>query len=106
MNYKLLKKNDDKNENDENEENKDKKKILDKFYDKLAQIWSSPYFILHICRILAIIWLYYFRNFYSIGVFIWLFFSFLFYKFSYRIHDTIIHPFGYIVNRKIEIYTL
>ena len=74
----IAKKNDDKNENDENEENKDKKKILDKFYDKLAQIWSSPYFILHICRILAIIWLYYFRNFYSIGVFIWLFFSFLY----------------------------
>ena len=44
----IAKKNDDKNENDENEENKDKKKILDKFYDKLAQIWSSPYFILHI----------------------------------------------------------
>ena len=71
----IAKKNDDKNEN---EENKDKKGILDKFYDKLAKIWSSPFFILHICRILAIIWLYYFRNFYSIGVFIWLFFSFLY----------------------------
>ena len=71
----IAKKNDDKNEK---EEDKDKKGLLDKLYDKLAQIWTSPYFILHICRILAIIWLYFFRNFYSLGVFVWLFFSFLY----------------------------
>lgn len=71
----IAKKNDDKNEK---EENKDKKGIFDKFYDKLVQIWSSPYFVLHICRILAIFWISFFRNFYSLGVFIWLFFSFLY----------------------------
>ena len=38
----------------------------------------NPSFILHICRISAILWLYYYQNFYSIGVIVWLFFSFLY----------------------------
>ena len=38
----------------------------------------SPNFILHICRISAILWLFSYQNFYSIGIIIWLLFSFLF----------------------------
>ena len=46
--------------------------------NKFINIWSNPYFILHICRIMGIIWLFIYRNFYSLGIFIWLFFSFLY----------------------------
>ena len=51
------------------------------FFKILIQIknyFVSPNFVLHICRLLAIEYLYYFRNFFGIIVFIWLFFSFLF----------------------------
>ena len=52
------------------------------FWQKLLRnikkiIYNSS-FILHICRISAILWLYYYQNFYSIGVIIWLLFSFLY----------------------------
>ena len=43
---------------------------------------KSPYFILHICRAFAIGYLYIFRNFFAIIVFIWLLFSFLFLRVS------------------------
>ena len=68
----IAKKNDEKNEDNQDDKNKNK------FFNKLALLLTSPFFILHICRILAILWLYFFRNFYSLGVFIWLFFSFLY----------------------------
>ena len=49
-----------------------------KVLEKIKDYFFSPNFILHICRISAILWLYSYQNFYSIGIFIWLFFSFLF----------------------------
>ena len=58
-------------------EKEDKDKTIT-FFDKFALLLVNPYFILHICRILAIIWLYIFRNFYSLGIFVWLYFSFLY----------------------------
>ena len=45
---------------------------------EIKKYFTSPYFILHICRIFAIAYLYFFRNFYAIIVFIWLLCSFLF----------------------------
>ena len=64
--------------NEDSKENNVKKGILNIIYDQLAVIMLNPYFILHICRIMAIIWIYIFRNFYSLGIFVWLFFSFLY----------------------------
>ena len=45
---------------------------------KIKEYFSSPDFILHICRIFGIGYLYFFRNFFGIIIYIWLFFSFLF----------------------------
>ena len=70
-----------KNKIEENEEDEfyiNEDNYFSKIYSKITSFCSKPYFILHIIRIMSIIWLYYFRNFYSIGVFIWLFFSFLY----------------------------
>ena len=64
--------------NEESNEDNVKKGILNIIYDQLAVIMLNPYFILHICRIMAIIWICIFRNFYSLGIFVWLFFSFLY----------------------------
>ena len=63
---------------DEKPKEKEEKDKTISFFDRFALLWINPYFILHICRILAIIWLYIFRNFYSLGIFIWLYFSFLY----------------------------
>ena len=73
------------NEN-ENEEKKDKKKKskLRTFFIELKKYFKSSHFILHVCRIYAIFWIYEFRNFYSIIIFIWLFFSFLFNDINYN----------------------
>ena len=61
------------------EEDKDKKEnFFNILYDKLAEILLNPYYILHVCRVMAIIWIYIFRNFYSLGIFVWLFFSFVY----------------------------
>ena len=68
-----------KKKGDKDEEDKTKqKKFINIFYDKLAVIFLNPYYIMHVCRIMAIIWIYSFRNFYSLGIFIWLFFSFIY----------------------------
>ena len=64
-------------EQDESNENKSNNFFI-QFIIKTKEYFSSPDFILHICRIFAIGYLYFFRNIYAIIVFIWLFFSFLF----------------------------
>ena len=51
------------------------------FYYIKKYIYSSS-FILHICRIAAVLWLFYYQNFYSIGVIIWLCFSFMYLRVS------------------------
>ena len=54
------------------------KNCIIKLLHRLANFCSSPYFVLHAIRVLAIVWLYFKRSFYSIGVFFWLFLSFLY----------------------------
>ena len=60
-------------EEEENEEN-----FFIKLLIRIREYFLSPNFILHICRISAILWLIMYQNFYSIGIIIWLFFSFLY----------------------------
>ena len=60
------------------------------FLSRIKDYFFSPSFILHTCRISAILWLYFYQNFYSIGVIIWLFFSFLFIKIKSNRFVTII----------------
>ena len=64
-------------DNDLEEEEK-KKNCFIKLIETIVDYFLSPSFILHICRIAAILWLYSYQNFYSIGVIIWLFFAFIF----------------------------
>ena len=54
------------------------KNLFEKIKLSLKLFFTSPSFILHICRIFGIAYLYFFRNFFAIFVFIWLFFSFLY----------------------------
>lgn len=54
------------------------KNCIIKLFNRLANFCSSPYFVLHVVRVLAIAWIYFHRSFYSLGVFLWLFFSFLY----------------------------
>ena len=61
----------------DNLKKEENKYLFNKLYDKLALICVNPYIFLHICRIMAIIWLYLCRSFYSLGIFIWLYFSFI-----------------------------
>ena len=74
--------NEAKNNKSQNNENNIKfvkePNCLVKIFKSFIKFCSGPFFILHIVRILSIIWLYFYRNFYSIGVFIWLFLSFLY----------------------------
>ena len=71
-------------ENGRNENENEKKEIikeeskLKKFFINLKKYFKISHFILHICRVFAILWINEFRNFFSIIIFIWLFFSFLF----------------------------
>ena len=70
-----------KNRIEENEEDDlyfNQDNIFSKMFNKITNFCSKPYFILHVLRIISIVWIYYYRNFYSIGIFIWLFFSFLY----------------------------
>ena len=60
------------NENEEEEE----ENIFVKFFERILNFFVSPAFIIHLCRISAILWLYYYQNYYSLGVIIWLLFSF------------------------------
>ena len=62
----------------------------EKLIIRIKKIISNPSNILHVCRISAILWLYYYQNFYSIGVIIWLFFSFLYIRVTSNKFVTII----------------
>ena len=75
--------NDNENENDKKKDKKKKSKLRT-FFIELKKYFKSSHFILHICRIFAIFWIYEFRNFFSIIIFIWLFFSFLFNEINYN----------------------
>ena len=61
--------------NDEEEEDQN---IFLQIFEKIKNFFLSPNFILHVCRISAILWLIFYQNFYSIGVIIWLLFAFLY----------------------------
>jgi len=61
-----------------------------KFKMKIKKFIYNPSFILHICRISAVLWLVLYQNFYSIGVIIWLFFSFIFLKATSNKYVTVI----------------
>ena len=61
-----------------------------KFLLKVKKFIYNPSFILHICRISAILWLVFYQNFYSIGIIIWLFFSFIFLKVTSNRYVTVI----------------
>ena len=65
------------NDNLEKEENTETNCFI-KLLIKIKDYFICPNFILHICRIFAIAYLYFFKNFFGIIVFIWLLFSFLF----------------------------
>jgi hypothetical protein len=67
------------NQEDEVELEEQNKNGCIKVLERIKDYFFSPNFILHICRISAILWLYSYQNFYSIGIIIWLFFSFLLY---------------------------
>ena len=54
------------------------KDFISYLLEKIQDYFTSPGFILHICRVSAIFWLYFYRNYFSIGVVIWLFFAFLY----------------------------
>ena len=56
---------------------KKKKNVLEKIKLFLIFFFTRPNSIAHLVRILSIFWIYYLRNFFSIGIFIYLFFSFL-----------------------------
>ena len=58
-------------------EEKSKIGFLKKIYIFLLNFFTHPDFIIHLIRILSIIWIYNLRNFFSIGIFIGLFFSFI-----------------------------
>ena len=67
------------NLDEENNEDNDKEKSwYQEFLEYIKNYSLNPSFILFICRISAVYWLYLYQNFYSIGIIIWLFFSFLY----------------------------
>ena len=68
----------DKNVVEEDEDEENYNKVIRKIVLKIKEYFTSPNFILHICRGFAIGYLYFFRNFFAIIIFCWLFFSFLF----------------------------
>ena len=54
------------------------KNIFIKIFENIKSFCTGEYFLLNVIRILAILWIYYVRSFFSIVVIIWLFFSFLY----------------------------
>ena len=54
------------------------KGFFGKLLEKVIFICSNQYFMLHLIRILSILWVYIIRSFFSIFILIWLFFSFLY----------------------------
>ena len=79
-----------KSEDDLDEEEEELKNCFVKCIEKVIDYFLSPGFIQHLCRISAILWLYNYQNFYSIGVIIWIFFSFLFVHITLNRYVTII----------------
>ena len=61
----------------QNVEKNDSKNFCNRLRLKIKSYFTSPGFILHICRLFGIAYLYFFRNFFGVIVFIWLFFTFL-----------------------------
>ena len=64
--------------NKNKEKNKYAKSFFKKLNEKIINFFSGEFVMLNIIKILAIIWLYYLRNYFSIVVFIWVFSSFLY----------------------------
>ena len=64
--------------NDIDEEEDKNNNIFKEIFEAFKDYLLSPSFILHMSRISAVFWLYFYQNFYSIGVIIWLLFSFLY----------------------------
>ena len=54
------------------------KSFLRKLFENIINFFSGELILLYLLRILAIIWIYYIRSFFSILIIIWLFLSFLF----------------------------
>ena len=52
--------------------------FIEKLFRDILNFITSPTFIIQFSRVMSIAWIYFYRNFYSIGIFITLFFSFLF----------------------------
>ena len=78
-------KDNEKNNKKINEKVEKLKKLLSKSIDYIKKLIrdtlnfiTSPTFIIQFSRIMSIAWMYFYRNFYSLGIFITLFFSFLF----------------------------
>ena len=57
---------------------KEKEKICNKIKDALVNFFTNSEFLLFFIRILSIIWMSILRNFFSLGIFAFLFFSFIF----------------------------
>ena len=81
--FENLKKEKEKNNKKEEDKNKDNKEDLNKncfskLIDRIINFCTGQLFILHVMRILAILWLYYIRSFFSLLIFLWLLFSFLY----------------------------
>ena len=49
-----------------------------KLFRDLLNFIISPAFIIQFARVMSIAWMYFYRNFYSLGIFVTVFFSFLF----------------------------
>ena len=59
------------------------------FFNAIIKFIISPAFIIQLCKIMSIFWMYFYRNYYSLGIFITLFFSFLFVNVSSNKYLTI-----------------
>ena len=79
----------EKNSSDENNENINnlgknkgekevKKGICYKIKNSLVNFFTNPEFILFFFRLLSLLWIYLLRNFFTFGIFIFIFFSFIF----------------------------
>ena len=64
--------------NDDNAKVKIKKNCFSKFISNVFDFCSGEQFVVNLIRILAIIWVYYARSFFSILIIFWIFFSFLY----------------------------
>ena len=53
-------------------------KYIKKIFKNIYIFITSPVFIIQFSRVMSIAWMYFYRNFYSLGIFLSVFFSFLF----------------------------